>query len=339
MVSKCNACGKFASADSVKCSQCTSTYHRQCANFNADSRLPARWQCKSCKGKSKQKNGTPQSSGSDGADSDLTDKNLDNVSGSEELNLTQEIKLIRAQLTTIVHETTSCRQEMASFKQEIVKLNSTIADFNKRLNTVEEKVNNINNRLADVESKVVSFSSTDLSAKIESHLNDRDQEGYLCDLEIAGIEEVAGENPTHIVTLAAKKLGVILDVRDIVCAERRGKVRDVRGGNGAGLHPRVLVARLSRKTQRDEVIRAARTRRGADTSGIVSTQPPRRFYINERLTWYNRRLFHSAREEGRKQGFQYVWTRDGRTYIRRDKESPSYRIRTESDIDKVFHKK
>lgn len=339
MVSKCTVCGKFASADSVKCHMCAATYHRLCANLNADSRLPARWQCKSCKGKSKQKNVTPPSAASsEGTDSDIGDKQQDGVSG-EEVNLAHEIRLIRAQLSTIVQETSSCRQEMASFRQEVTKLNSTIADFNKRLNTLEDKFNNFDKRLAAAESKVNLSCGTDLTAKIESHLNDRDQESYLCDIEVAGIEELAGENPVHIITMTAKKLGVSLDVSDIVSAERRGKTRDVRGDSVTGPHPRVIVARLSRKSQRDEMIRAARTRRGADTSGILATQTPRRFYVNERLTWLNRRIFRSAREEGRNKGWKYVWTRNGHTYVRRDKESPALRIRSESDVDKVFNKK
>lgn len=343
MTLKCGTCAKFTSADGVKCRSCGLTFHRHCANISSDSRPPTKWLCKSCTINYKAKVVTPQfcSSGSSTDPEFGDDAQKCTTPDGNQINLTKEIMLIRSQLSTIVTETSSCRQEMAAFRQEVLKLNTTVADLNKRLNTVEEKVNNIASRLTEAEAKIVVVSGVDITAKIERHLNDRDQESFSSDLEITGIDEIPGENPVHLVTLVGQKVGISLNSQEIVSAERRGKRRDISGDISSTPHPRTLVVRMARRDLRDQLIRAARTRRGgADTVGIVTTAntQPRRFYINERLTWFNRQLFREARKEGRLKGFKYVWTQNGRIFARRDSDSPALRIRSESDIEKVFSK-
>lgn len=258
-----------------------------------------------------------------------------------EVNVGQEIKLIRTQLTTIIKEMTNYRQEMVTFRQEVVKLNSSVTDFNNRLNKLDEKFSHINGRLSEAESKINAVAGVDFNSKIEILLNDRYQDTFLTDIEITGVAEQYNENPVHLTTLVAQKVGVPIDERDIVSAERKG----IRRGTASGVdsnstpRPRVIVVRLARRALRDQLISAARSRRGVDTSGIVTTVPPHRVYINERLTWLNRRLFHKSREEGRSKGWKYVWTRDGRIYARRDTDSTALRIRSESDIERVFRNK
>lgn len=339
MTAKCGSCGKFISADGVKCSSCGGHYHRHCSNIKSNARFPAKWQCKNC---DKQKVITPQSLHS--SDSTLTedsDTQLNSSGDSSDLNLAQELKLIRSQLTNIAQETTSCRQEMSTFRQEMLQLHSTITEFQERLNTVEGKVDNIAKRLAEAESKLVVACNVDIAAEVEKRLNHRDQESFLTDIEISGIEENINENPIHIVTLVAKKLGVALDEREIVSVERRG--RRLNGGSSTNAssesqRPRTLVVRLSRRYLRDQLLHAARSRKGLDTNGILDTTQPRTIYLNERLTWLNRQLFRAARREGRNKGWRYIWTRRGSVFARRDTDSPVFHIHSQSDIGKVFNK-
>lgn len=343
---KCAQCGKFTS-EGVNCVDCRSTYHRLCIGVVADARLPARWQCKHCKSK-QSKNITPLSSGSSSATTDVECNDSPTTydcSSDKNIDLAREIKMIRSQLATIVEDTSSCRQEMATFRDEVLKLNTSIADFNKRLGAVEEKVNNFAKRLTEAEAKMAVVSGSDMGAKIERHLNERDQEAFSTDVEISGIEEYNGENPVHLTKLVAKKIGVSLNDQDIVSAVRNGRRRDGRGGEGGeggsatpASRARLITVRLARRALKDELLRAARARRDADTSGIVTTAQPRRFYINERLTWSNRKLFRIARVQGRTLDWKYIWTKEGRVYARRDKDLPAYRIRSESDIDTVFKK-
>lgn len=343
MTTKCGTCGKFVSSvtDAPKCAICIHVFHPKCVGIKADGPIPVKWTCKNCKQKSK-KGVTPHSC-SASPDNDSTGEPSPGC--DEAVNVGQEIKLIRTQLATIIQHLTSCQQEMCNFKQEVSKINSTMAEFNKRLSTAEGNLNNVTKRLSEVESKLADGSEFDVAAEVERRLNDRDQEYYSTDVEISGVEELPDENPVHIVTVLAQKLGVAVDQREIVYVQRKGKRGGVSGGSvggagtadqDAGARPRTLVVRLARHALRNDLLRAARLRRDVDTTGIVASGRPRRFFVNERLTWFNRRLFHRVRQEARSRDWRFAWCREGRIYVRRDASSKALRIRTEADVGKIF---
>lgn len=335
MTAKCGVCGKFVSSDGVKCNSCGVHYHRQCIHIKSNVRLPAKWHCKGC---DKQKTVTPQShQSSESAHADDTDAQLNSSEESIDLNLEQEIKLIRSQLATIVQETTTCRHEISTFRQEMFELHSTISVFSERLNTVESKVDKITKRLTEIE---VVASNVNIAAEVEKRLNDRDQDYFLTDIEVTGIPECKNENPIHIITQVANKLGVTLDEREIVSVERRGRRLNAAASNiettANTRRPRTIVVSLSRRNLRDQLLRAARLRKGIDTTGIVDNTQPQTIYLSERLTWSNRQLFRAARQEGRNKGWRYIWTRRGNVFARRDTNSQAFRIRTQADIGNIF---
>ncbi|XP_069362048.1 uncharacterized protein [Maniola hyperantus] len=161
------------------------------------------------------------------------------------------------------------------------------------------------------------------------------------DVEISGLQESSSENLISITCLLAKKLGVELDDRDVVTAERSGPRRTLSASDDGEVRarqprPRPIVVRLARRAVRDNLLRAARVRRGADSSGIITDAEPRRFYVNEHLTRTNRQLFYKAREESRSKNWRFVWTKGGRIYARKTVTGPVHRIRSETDIRKVF---
>lgn len=100
--------------------------------------------------------------------------------------------------------------------------------------------------------------------------------------------------------------------------------------------PRLIVVKLARRAVRNELIQAARVRREVSTDGTNLPTPSRRFYINERLTKTNRLLFHQAREIAGGLKWRYVWTRDGKVFARQRHGTRCYRLRTESDLARVF---
>ncbi|CAG9790333.1 unnamed protein product [Diatraea saccharalis] len=107
--------------------------------------------------------------------------------------------------------------------------------------------------------------------QLKVQLNDKDQELYSNDVDIAGIPERGGENIMNIIKVLSMKLGIATDERDIVRAERIGSalrnrvsVNDVTtgvGGDSAQQRPRNIIVRFARQITRDEWLRAARVRR------------------------------------------------------------------------------
>ncbi|XP_050681186.1 uncharacterized protein LOC126976728 [Leptidea sinapis] len=222
------------------------------------------------------------------------------------------------------------RQQFVNFNAQMERLLTSVDGLTKRVECIENKVSVLENKYAsnDVTGLV------DTVERLKFDLNDREQELLLTDVEITGLSEANGENPMHLVCLVSKKLGVELEERDIVSAVRVGPKRGMTEG-AAPVKPRPLAVRLSRRAQRDNMLRAARVRRGVNTEGFELPGPTDRFYVNKRLTKTNRQLFYDTRQAGTK-GWKYVWTRDGRIYARKKNDTEARRIRCEADIKKYF---
>ncbi|KAG7303796.1 hypothetical protein JYU34_010692 [Plutella xylostella] len=163
---------------------------------------------------------------------------------------------------------------------------------------------------------------------------------------VSQIPEENGENPLQIVALVATKLGVKLDERDIVSAERvgprhrsgraSGESGEGAGAGGSAERPRPLVVRVTRRALKDELIKSARVRRGATTADLGLSAAPRPFYVNDRLTKTNRLLFNRAREAKKQLHWRFVWTKQGRVYARQEEGKARHWIRSEGDLTRVF---
>lgn len=322
MANKCSVCGKFVSAtDSAKCTKCTGVMHRSCAT-GFDPCKASSWRCQPCKDKGSRKSPTNSlDTASDGLSQDVS------VEESVATSLAQEIRLLRREMASV-------RQEMSSFRLELANVSSSMTEFNKRVDAVEERMTAVEQLVNQRQTSPGETCLMDTITQLKAELNEREQDDLLNDIEISGLPEKTGENPVHLTTLVAKKIGIDISVSDIVSAERRGP-RRTEAKDGDQQRPRLIRVRLARRSLRDDMLRAARTRRGADTSGILDGEA-RRIFINEYLTRTNRLLFYKAREEGRRHNWRYVWTRGGRIYARQDSGSDVNRIRTDADISRIF---
>lgn len=230
----------------------------------------------------------------------------------------------------------SVHKQMSSLKAEI----SVLSDKTKFLESDNLSLRAELSKIRSVEPSSVSEELRDRMVRLQCDIEERDQWTLLNDLEVAGVPESKGESALHIVSAIATKLGMSLDERDIVHAARVGAVRDnVEDGKAAKpSRPRPIVVRLVRRALRDALLKGARVRRGATTADLgLPDHQPRSFYINERLTRFNRILLGKARDFGNRLRWRFVWSKDGRVLARKTETSKVYRIRSECDLDRVFN--
>ncbi|XP_047543276.1 uncharacterized protein LOC125075612 [Vanessa atalanta] len=187
--------------------------------------------------------------------------------------------------------------DMSFLREEVTRLNSNMTEFNSRLTSAEERISALESQDAANQSQAEERSKAEIS-RLRMEFNEREQNHFAMDLELACVAEKPGENTLNIVIPCARKVGLDLTEQDIVSAERSGQ-RRFAAADGERVRPRPVVVRLTRRSLHDELLRAARVRRGVDTSGIIDGEL-RRYYFNERLTPLNRYLFFKTREEGRK---------------------------------------
>ncbi|CAK1540242.1 unnamed protein product [Leptosia nina] len=309
---KCSNCGKFTSAtDGVKCTKCAGVFDRGCAKLSKGERTPPNWSCLECKGNKTR-------------DSPLSD------------TIISELQLLR---TELANQMGAIREDMACFSTRIDKLFESVHNLGDRLDNVESRISVLENK-SELSPSQDCNSNQDLLSSIsqlKTELNDRDQELLLTDIEISGIPDNEGENLSHLVTLIASKLSVVVHEDDIVSVQR-AKAYSRNRSNGSGPKPssRSIYVRFTRRSIRDNLLKSARVRRDADTSGLNLPGDPRRFYLNERLTRHNKHLFYKAREEKKRLSWQYLWTKDGNIFARQKSDTKVKRIRTEADLAVVF---
>ncbi|CAG4981272.1 unnamed protein product [Parnassius apollo] len=160
---------------------------------------------------------------------------------------------------------------------------------NKRMDEMESRISILEQKTQSNSNRSVEINELEQTAsRLTRELNDREQELLAADLEITNIPEERTENITHTVVLVAAKLGVSLDERDIVFADRVGTRKQGDNADGGRGHERRVVVRLARRQLREELLRSARVRRNATTTDLGLPGPPCRFYINERPSRANR---------------------------------------------------
>ncbi|CAG9784060.1 unnamed protein product [Diatraea saccharalis] len=349
-MTKCAACGRYLSqSDSVACTKCSLRYHQLCAGKFKNGKVPKLWSCPEC-----QKNvprdynmdtpvrpALPCRLSEDENNMSIGEQEPHNstaTDSTEEFKIALEIRLFREELHTLHSEIKNIRQDMCEL---LSKNDARIEWLESRMEAVEKPMECKDRKGERLES---------LIAELRLEINDKEQELLANDIEITNLPENNNENPHNIVKLIAVKLGVQIDDRDVVSAERVGSLRYVRSTNrtgegtlkgGGDTHddvgrPRPLVIRLARRTLRDELLHSMRVRRGVNTADFGLHSEPRAFYINERLTKYNRHLLRKVRDERKRLSWKYVWTKRGRIYVRQDEGKQSFLIRTDKEMTKVF---
>lgn len=339
---KCSACGKFVSpAGAASCTTCPLMFHKGCVGIPDQVIISTKWNCPECKKQVRRgDNSTTPIKGISGHDTLPTVVTSPVVVQSESYT-SPHVNKDLTDVQALKCEIAEYMNELREFRKEMVEFRDSVAGIGQRMDGIERRLAILEQRETTSEVKPI----TELEGKImelQLDLNDRDQELLLSDLDIGNFPEEKGENVYHNIITLASKLGIKIEDRDIVFAERMG-VAGLRtnanareGGETHEVRARRIVVRLARRQLRDDLLRAARVRRNLNSADMGLAGRSQRIFINERLTRANRQLFYKVREECRKQNWRYSWTKRGRIYVRQNDGKQAFFIRSEVDIVRVF---
>ncbi|KAJ0177144.1 hypothetical protein K1T71_007153 [Dendrolimus kikuchii] len=332
---RCGSCRKFISpVEGIRCLKCNLLQHRSCVAIPTKANVAATWKCPDCRRGEARDNRE---------DTPVQNRSLITNKDTSDTSLSVNNPTHTVQLENIAPDCTNreIMEEIRAMRREMRNLQHDISDMKIEIRTCLVRVDGFEARLEALEKRVSiqNESPTEISTvitQLRSDLNDRDQDILANDVEIRNIPEEKDENPTQLVIAVAAGLGVNLENRDIVSAERFGG-RFLNTNEEETLEPRsrALIVRLARRDLRDDLLQKARIRHTTDVGNVCyigSSGKSQRFFINERLTKFNRQLFWLAREVGRKNNWQFIWTRRGRILARRKPGDPVVRIRVKNDI-------
>lgn len=234
-------------------------------------------------------------------------------------DIMSEIKILKAEVRELRKENSEIvllRQEVRDLKNEMVQVTTALT----KLDSYEKRIELQDKTILEMRESIQTLQLT-LQTQEQHELRD--------ELEIVGVPEQNNENLKHIVILSSNKVGVNLNEEDLDLVHRAGPRKP---GSQSETQPRSIIVKLARKSKRDEIISAAKSRRNLTTEDITPG-PSAKLYINERLSKTNRRLFRETRQRAQKYNFRYTWTRNGTIYVRKTDGKPAIIIRTEADLD------
>lgn len=367
---KCAGCrNPLPKRDFLQCVMCKGKYDIECANIShkvfSTMENKEHWKCPECKSK-QPKRGNTNTPVRSNVTIDYERMVAENTSCDPKTQLVHDNSNVTRR-AKLIHKVSSSENSSPSTgsQESHVNAHSTNLDdlkiyirdlFQSQIEGIREAINSLtntikaqNNRIEQLEARVILLETRpeethtcspaieSIVTQLQRDIAERDQALLSNDLEISGCPEVPNENCTQIITAIARKIGVEIDEKDIVSAERTGPPRRATQ-DYTQARPRPLTVRLTRRATRDTLLQAARIRRDLNTESLQLPEPPRKLYINERLSKRNRQLFQKAREISRENGFKYVWIREGNIFVRQEQGKQRYRIRNEMDLLTLFKK-
>lgn len=347
MAKNCAACCKTMTAlQNMQCTKCESAYHNICVNIHDPRKLTDSekngWVCPTCQSKLPKKgnSNTPvrasAPSDNNATSSNITSTNVtlrpQNRKGASPL-LSPEVTSDRDLLTSLTTEVKLMRQEMSKMSEHMEVLTWSFSQCNARLDDYESRFSVLANRIQVLEDREIGNEVLRQKVtELEEQLNTQAQTRLSNEIEIVGVNECPNESKMHIVLTTAQKMGVPLSEVDIDHVTRAGPKRL----SGEVTMPRPLVVKFARRAKKNELLKAAKSRRNVTTESINVDGPLRKLYFNERLTKANRLLFREAREQSSAAGFRFCWTRNGTILIRKKTGCPENVIKSIADLDRCL---
>ena len=158
------------------------------------------------------------------------------------------------------------------------------------------------------------------------------QYGRRQNLEFKGVPVTENENVTNTVIEISKLLGVEITKSDISTAHRLATKHPKNGA--ASSVPPAIIARFVRRDIRNEIYNRRKT-----AKTIQPHQYPvpgmTKLYVNENLTQYRKKLLWKTKELTKKYHYAYLWTTNGKIFVKKNEKDKPRIIQSENDYQKL----
>lgn len=245
--------------------------------------------------------------------------------------------ITREQLTTILEE------KLAPFQKNFDDLNKSVEEAKELLNFTSQKYDALLERLTAYEkenkelrneNKIMKKALDNLESSFKSlnkATNDLEQYTRRECVEIRGVPQYPDESTNLIVEQVGKVIGVEITDKDISVSHRLPATKTNKSKKPG---PSPIIVKFVRRDMKDAFYRA-RTKLKGMTSKDLGFTNEQRVFISESLTPMNRELFNEALKVKKDLNFKFIWTSNGRVFLRVSEESPVIFISSRDDLVKV----
>ena len=201
-------------------------------------------------------------------------------------------------------------------------------DLTKRVKTLEQEKDKLTeeNRGLKLSISLLSAEMQQLSATCEDQL----QYWRRNCLEIRGIPLQLRENTNELVREIGSMIGINIYESDIDTSHRLPVRRSAK-------YPPSIIVKFVRRDLRDEVFKQKKKLKDFTTRNIpdLSRLPQSRIFIVESLTKASKNLYKNSQKVKKDLDYKFLWTRQGKIFLRKDEDSTPIRISCQQDLDNI----
>lgn len=327
---KCFKCRKELPVDGegIICKGgCQQKYHILCAGLTESTYrgMPMdrrnKWKCVDCRPtRRKDRKGSKNVAGEESEQeySDDSSQPIKQLEGSSQKNQEQSIDV------ELNNEDTSV----------LIQLNKNILELQKDMKEVKVSVQFISDKYDKIieeikglkDLKANQIKVEDKLVKLEDRVNELEQYSRCRNLEIRGVEECANENLKQVIVKIASKVGEMGIVEsDIDVVHRIGNMNN--------RTPKDIIVQFKDRESRNKLL--LRKKERLMSKEVTEGRNDNVVYINEHLTSFNKQLLWQAKIRSRERNFKFVWSKEGKIFVRKHEKEKALRIKTEEDLRKI----
>ena len=154
-------------------------------------------------------------------------------------------------------------------------------------------------------------------------------------LELRGIPERIGENTNEIVMKIASTIGVVVEESDISISHRLGIKQNFHSQRSF----KAIIVKFTRRTKREEMYAAKSKLKDVGINDLGYTRfGNSKIFMVESLTSKRKELFKHCVQAKKSEVYRYLWTRQGKIYMRKNDDSPAIHITSTSVLDRILNK-
>ncbi|KAM3968876.1 uncharacterized protein ACR2FA_001680 [Aphomia sociella] len=321
---ECFSCSELL-IDGAHCYACAKDLHYHCAGITEAGyrKLGERkltWRCQRCKKVGQQILQT------DSAVTAPTSPIVASIEQPTAAVLLAEIRSLAIKLVpleSLTQDVKALREEFVNLQASVMLANDAMNDLAARMNKIEERVTQVENtRLNQINS------ITNRLDKIEEDIRDKDQWSRMNNIEIKGVKQRKDENLFQIIKSIGSKIGYPIQ-KDAINFVTRVPSRDTN-------HKPIIACFNNRYVKEDFAAAARITVKEFPLTGLtLNLEGSGNIYINDHLTTHNKILLSKAKRLKNDLGFQYLWVKHCKIFMRANDVSSVICVKSEKDLSKL----
>jgi len=247
--------------------------------------------------------------------------------------------ITKEELVTILDEKLE-EKFQRKFDELKLQIDAKLAPLQKSVDEVKETAKFINAKYDDLvkEHKALKLALHTMEAKFcsvaKAH-DDLEQYGRRECVEIRGVpvsSDPKSEDTNAVVKSVGDLMGITVTDNDISVSHRMPQSKRYKGKQRG---PPAIIAKFTRRVIKDKFYGARSNLHDKSTLDLGFTDR-NSIYISESLTENNRELFNDCLKAKKDLKFNFVWTRNGRIFMRHDKDSPAKLISSKDDLKSLY---